>query len=587
MCKAEVASDLWLSLHRHERPKLWRRALTLHVLMCPNGHQGTVRAPLLLFDPGCPFAVFVPAAGTSAAQMRSEGDILMGKLWEALRPDERRPGLRVEVVPREMLADLLSAPEFNLGEVAPGAPRTEQVMKMISEIHNGRASVAQLRAWAEDATLPPPLRSSARFDLATRLGQGAEEDPQRMEGAIIEWGKVLHAYPRNVDPRRWAIACSEFAECYAQRRAGDRAANLREALRLVDQSLEILTADRYPEDFALAQSRRGSLLLDLDEGEAVVEHSLAAYRAALTVYSRHSYPHDWALVLSNMATAYLTRGGTSRIEDIRRAISLLEQALEVRTRESLPGEWALTQMNLGLALSRLPATEGGDARRRAIESLRGALEVFGELGDGLGQTQASFNLGVTLARSGDPSEAQEAVERLEQTLPWFLSTGHSGQAPDAFDCLSVSYVAWLLNEPDPRSADRIAKRALAWFEKTSDVTAAVKTNGRVGLWLLSHSEGRPDRLELAGIAFERVLEVAHEPHAAEARASALANLATVLLLRKDGSEDQHRARAGSCIKQALRILRSLPPTPERDEQIGRIAANQTLSGLWTQHPSDA
>jgi hypothetical protein len=111
----------------------------------------------------------------------------------------------------------------------------------------------------------------------------------------------------------------------------------------------------------------------------------------------------------------------------------------------------------------------------------------------------------------------------------------------ALDGLSGAYVAWLLNEPDPRSADRIPERALASFEKSGDAAAALKTNGRVGLWLLSHSEGRPERLHLAGIAFERVLEVAHDPHAAEARASALANLATVLLLRKDGSEDRHRA----------------------------------------------
>jgi hypothetical protein len=84
---------------------------------------------------------------------------------------------------------------------------------------------------------------------------------------------------------------------------------------------------------------------------------------------------------------------------------------------------------------------------------------------------------------------------------------------------------------------------------------------------------------LAGLAFERVLETATDPRLAEVRTGALGNLATVLLLRQDGSESERRARAGSCVEEALRILRSLPPTPKRDEQIGRLFANQTLSGL--------
>ena len=71
---------------------------------------------------------------------------------------------------------------------------------------------------------------------------------------------------------------------------------------------------------------------------------------------------------------------------------------------------------------------------------------------------------------------------------------------------------------------------------------------------------------------------------AEVRAAALGNLATVLVLRQDEVESARRERASSCLEEALRILRSLPPTPERDEQIGRLFANQSLSGLWTERP---
>jgi hypothetical protein len=38
------------------------------------------------------------------------------------------------------------------------------------------------------------------------------------------------------------------------------------------------------------------------------------------------------------------------------------------------------------------------------------------------------------------------------------------------------------------------------------------------------------------------------------------------------------------MEESLRILRSFPPTPEREEKIGRLFANQTLSGLWAGRP---
>jgi tetratricopeptide (TPR) repeat protein len=584
-CQAEVVSDLWLIVHRHERPELWKRAPSLHILECPNGHRGPVRAPLLLFDPSCPFVIFVPAVGRSPADARSDGDLLMGSLWAALPPHQRRSDLRVEMVPRDLLPALLSTPEINFGEIAPGLPHSKEGVRIISEICAGRASVAGLHKLAGDATVPLALQAAIRFELAQRLCREACDGRRGIEEAMTEWDEVIRLYPRAIEPRRWAIACMELAHCYTLTREGDRATNLREALRLLDESLEVLTVERYAEDFALAQSRRGDLFLDMDEGISLIDQSLSAYQAALTVYSRRSYPYDWALVLSNMATAYLTRGETSGFDDIRTAISVLEQALEIRTREAMPSEWALTQMNLGLALSRLPEAEDRDPRGHAIEAFRGACEVFRELKDHLRHTQASFNLGITLARSGDPSLAREAIERLEETLPWLLTSTYAGQASDALDCLSNAYTAWLQSEPDSGQADTIVRRALVTFEKCVDLAATIKTYGQVGLWLLTNSQGHPDRLQLAGLAFERILEATTDPRLAEMRAATLGNLATVLLLRQDGLERARRERASSCIEEAVRILRSLPSTPKRDEQIGRLIANQTLSGLWTEHPN--
>jgi tetratricopeptide (TPR) repeat protein len=578
-CGAEVVSEIWFIVHRHERPKLWVRAPDLRTLTCPNGHNGPVCSPLILFDPGSPFVIYSPANDKSTTDVKAEGDYLMALLWESLLPDEKRHSLSVELVPADILPRLLNSPKLNLGDMAPGATPTDNSLQICSDIRSGQASPAQLREWAKDAQLPRELRAGIRFELATFLSRDPTNERQLIEEAISEWRQVLKLYHRVSSPRRWAIACLELAQCYAYRREANPAANLREALRLLDTAVEVLTAERYPEDFALAQSRRGNLLLDIGSDTAHVEQSLLAFEATLKIYNRESYPYDWALVLSNMATAYLTRGGYTEFDDLHRAVSTMEQTLSVRTIEAHPYEWAITQMNIGLALSRLPASDKGKPHRRAIEALRGAYGVLHGLGDQSGKASAAYNLGINIARIGDPSLAQEACDRLEESLPWLQAANQTEQASDALTSLSDAYVAWLHNEAAPARADEICRRALAAFKDHPEKGSGMKIHHEVGLWLLRHAESFPHRLEIASVAFERVLGATRSPQYADLRAGTLANFATVLLLHRRGSRELNRVRARDCLDEALRILRSLPGTPEREEQIGLIIMNQVRSGF--------
>src|SRR5207302_8903962 len=53
-------------------------------------------------------------------------------------------------------------------------------------------------------------------------------------------------------------------------------------------------------------------------------------------------------------------------------------------------------------------------------------------------------------------------------------------------------------------------------------------------------------------------------------------------LFRSGSRDLNRVRARASLDEALRILRSLPATPEREERIGLILMNRVRSGLEDQ-----
>jgi hypothetical protein len=109
--------------------------------------------------------------------------------------------------------------------------------------------------------------------------------------------------------------------------------------------------------------------------------------------------------------------------------------------------------------------------------------------------------------------------------------------------------------------------------------SAVQAVYHAGVWLLQHAQNDADRLELAGTCFERAIGNLQTTEYAELRAAALANLATVLLLHERGSRELNRVRARDSLNEALRILRALPATPEREERIGLILMNRMHSGL--------
>ena len=77
----------------------------------------------------------------------------------------------------------------------------------------------------------------------------------------------------------------------------------------------------------------------------------AAFRAALTEWTRERVPLDWAMTQNNLGIALSSLGeresGTARLEE---AVAAYRAALTEWTRERVPLDWAATQNNLGTAL---------------------------------------------------------------------------------------------------------------------------------------------------------------------------------------------------------------------------------------------
>ena len=85
----------------------------------------------------------------------------------------------------------------------------------------------------------------------------------------------------------------------------------------------------------------------------MVAEAVAAYGAALTVYTKEQLPQLWAGTQNNLGNVLceqgICTGGEAGKELIRQAITAYELALQIRTRDALPVQWEETMGNLEIA----------------------------------------------------------------------------------------------------------------------------------------------------------------------------------------------------------------------------------------------
>ncbi|MFK0733931.1 MAG: CHAT domain-containing protein, partial [Gloeotrichia echinulata HAB0833] len=165
---------------------------------------------------------------------------------------------------------------------------------------------------------------------------------------------------------------------YRDRILGERADNLEKAIAAYQAALEVYTREAFPVEWASTQNNLGTAYRDRILGERAdnLEKAIATYSAALQVYTRESFPYHWALTQNNLGTAYRERISGEKADNIEIAIAAYQAALQVRTREDLPYDWAATQNNLGLAYRDIIRADRADNIEIAIAAFTAALTVY-------------------------------------------------------------------------------------------------------------------------------------------------------------------------------------------------------------------
>jgi tetratricopeptide (TPR) repeat protein len=198
---------------------------------------------------------------------------------------------------------------------------------------------------------------------------------------------------------QWALIQSNLGVAWRSMPAGDPQTNLERALAAFSAALEVYTREAYPLDWARTQNDLGLVYAGLPgpDRAANLRKAMAAYGAALEVRTRKEHPVEWAATQNDLGLALASLQGGAPGEHLREAIATHNAALEVLSPQAQPLEWAATQTDLGGAWERLPGTDRAEGLGKAIDAYRAALKVYGRKTYPADWAAAHYKLGTALA----------------------------------------------------------------------------------------------------------------------------------------------------------------------------------------------
>jgi tetratricopeptide (TPR) repeat protein len=232
-------------------------------------------------------------------------------------------------------------------------------------------------------------------------------------------GQLIRKGPREQWTRRAAIV-AHFGKLVQEY---PRESPIRNEFAIVayEAGIEIFSRETFPLDWAAMQNNLGNTYFKRIWGEPSgnVEKAIAAYQAALEVYTRDDFPENWAQTQTNLGTAHSKRIQADRAENLERAVQTLVSALEVCTRDSFPVLWATAQNSLGNVYLARVRGDRAENLERALAAYEAALTVRTIEVFPFKWAQTQNNLGEAYRQRclGDPAENLElAIRALEAAL---------------------------------------------------------------------------------------------------------------------------------------------------------------------------
>lgn len=203
--------------------------------------------------------------------------------------------------------------------------------------------------------------------LERRFGDRANN----LDEAIKYFKLSLRKIPRAKMRSEWAETASSLGNAYADRINGRRSLNIEKAIRAYESALEE-SGDSNRLLRSTVESNLALAYLDRRQGDrqANVEQAFRLASRSLGHVSKELNAKDWAASTSVLANAYMHRTAGNRRANLSKAIELHMAAAAIISRHEAPSEWSSSCHNLGFAYELR-----GDSDLQSIESYKNALLV--------------------------------------------------------------------------------------------------------------------------------------------------------------------------------------------------------------------
>jgi CHAT domain-containing protein/tetratricopeptide (TPR) repeat protein len=310
-------------------------------------------------------------------------------------------------------------------------------------------------------------------------------------------------------PVEWAETLHDLANACLERRTGDPAENIEQALQHLEQVLSVRTRERYPVEWAKTQMALGNVYFRrLTGGRAEnIEQALVCYQAAWHQHKRTGPDREKALTLHNLAVACSERLTGNRWVNLKHARWYGERALAYVDPQDIQLRGLIETDLIDLLWKLGNLDPAGDYIEQAIRHGEDLLALLVGLAYRAQRALACYNLGNAYGdrRRGDRAENQaRAIVYYQQALELFDAQDLFRQA-DTHNNLGVTYLERSAHAGDLLQAILHLQRALDLYPPRSLPASVRRTARNLGHL---YFEGR--RWKEATNTYQRAIEASEQ-----------------------------------------------------------------------------
>jgi tetratricopeptide (TPR) repeat protein len=279
-----------------------------------------------------------------------------------------------------------------------------------------------------------------QFNLSGALEElGRDEaSPAHLLAAVDAANAALAVWTRQNDPLAWAK--THYALGNALQSLGDRAQDTKsysKAAASYEQALQVFGRDSAPAEWLLTTKHYALTLQNWGERETGPEHLTAAvaqWQAALAATPLADSPQEFGRLNFNLGLCLENLDDRGQAGAMDGSIAAFRAALTGYTRQQSPADWADTQLRLGFALHAQASKIDGETEEldQAITAYEAAQEIKTKAGDPFGWAELENYIGSARGligvRSNDKATLQQGRDDIAAAWEVYKSRDDSYDA---------------------------------------------------------------------------------------------------------------------------------------------------------------